>query len=187
APMGYPRRPRRPTRSGGGSTAGAPEMAWLVFAVVAAAAVVSAVGLVVRTNPLHGALYLIANLFCVAVLYLLQRAEFLALAQVIVYAGAIMVLFVFAIMLLVPGRAEPGPDPLRVARRLAVPVAGSPGVPGVLLAARAGRAGSASAPMGVGVLGRLLFTDYLFPFEVTSLLLLAALVGALVLAKRSPG
>src|SRR5262249_60390857 len=126
APMLYPRRPRRPTWSGWGSPAGAPEMAWLVFAVVAAAAVVSAVGLVVRPNPLHGALYLVANLFCVAVLYLLQRAEFLALAQVIVYAGAIMVLFIFAIMLLIPGRAEEGPDPLSRARRFARPPAAGP-------------------------------------------------------------
>jgi NADH-quinone oxidoreductase subunit J len=162
-------------------------MAWFVFAVVAAAAVLSAIGLVVRPNPLHGALFLVANLFCVAVLYLLQHAEFLALAQVIVYAGAIMVLFVFAIMLLVPGRAEMGPDPLRAARRLAVPVAGGLGLAVVLVVARTGGSGSAPAPMGVGALGRLLFTDYLFPFEVTSLLLLAALVGALVLAKRSPG
>ncbi|PYM59470.1 MAG: NADH-quinone oxidoreductase subunit J [Candidatus Rokuibacteriota bacterium] len=162
-------------------------MPWLVFAVVAAGAVLSAVGLVVRTNPLHGALFLVANLFCVAVLYLVQRAEFLALAQVIVYAGAIMVLFVFAIMLLVPGRAETGPDPLRGARRLAVPVATGLGLVVVLVVARTGGGGSAPPPTGVGALGRLLFTDYLFPFEVTSLLLLAALVGALVLAKRTPG
>ena len=162
-------------------------MPWLVFAVVGAGAVLSAIGLVVRTNPLHGALFLVANLFCVAVLYLVQRAEFLALAQVIVYAGAIMVLFVFAIMLLVPGRVETGPDPLRVARRLAVPVATGLGLVVVLVVARTGGGGSAPPPTGVGALGRLLFTDYLFPFEVTSLLLLAALVGALVLAKRTPG
>ena len=65
-------------------------MEWLVFVVVAAAAVGTALGLVIRPNPLHGALFLVGNLFCVAVLYLLLRAEFLALAQVIVYAGAIM-------------------------------------------------------------------------------------------------
>src|ERR1700675_3459020 len=99
-------------------------MAWGVFLLVAAAAVVSAVGVVVRRNPLHAALFLVANLFCVAVLYLLQRAEFLALAQVIVYTGAIMVLFLFAIMLLIPGRTETGLDPLRPMRQLAVPVAG---------------------------------------------------------------
>ena len=111
-------------------------------------------------------------------------AEFLALAQVIVYAGAIMVLFIFAIMLLIPGRAESGPDPLARARRLAVPVGA---VLGLALLLVAGRTGGPAAPApagGVETIGRLLFTDYLFPFEVTSLLLLAALVGALTLARR---
>ena len=99
-------------------------MEWLVFVVVAVAAIGTALGLVIRPNPLHGALFLVGNLFCVAVLYLMLRAEFLALAQVIVYAGAIMVLFIFAIMLLIPGRAEAGPDPLARARRLALPARG---------------------------------------------------------------
>jgi NADH-quinone oxidoreductase subunit J len=157
---------------------------WLVFLLVALGAVGSAVGLVVRPNPLHGALFLVANLFCVAVLYLMLRAEFLALAQVIVYAGAIMVLFIFAIMLLIPGRAEVGPDPLRRARRLAVPVAGLLGLLVALVVARGGGPAAWPAAGGVGAIGRLLFTDYLFPFEVTSILLLAALVGALALAKR---
>ena len=99
-------------------------MEWLVFVLVAVAAIGTALGLVIRPNPLHGALFLVGNLFCVAVLYLMLRAEFLALAQVIVYAGAIMVLFIFAIMLLIPGRAEAGPDPLARARRLALPLGG---------------------------------------------------------------
>ena len=160
-------------------------MEWVVFLVVAACAIGSAVGLVVRPNPLHGALFLVGNLFCVAVLYLIMRAEFLALAQVIVYAGAIMVLFLFAIMLLIPGRAETGPAPLARARRLAVPVGAVLGLALVLIVA--GRSGpmASTPPGGVETIGRLLFTDYLFPFEITSLLLLAALVGALVLAKRT--
>jgi NADH-quinone oxidoreductase subunit J len=163
-------------------------MEWAVFGVVAATAVGTAVGLVVRTNPLHGALFLVGNLFCVAVLFLMLHAEFLALAQVIVYAGAIMVLFLFAIMLLVPVRAEPGPDPQARARRLAVPVAAALGALVVLAVARPGGGpGRAAPPGGVATIGRLLFTDYLFPFEVTSLLLLAALVGALTLAKRRAG
>src|SRR5262245_31163108 len=113
-------------------------MELVVFVLVAATAVATAVGLVVRPNPLHGALFLVANLFCVAVLYLMLGAEFLALAQVIVYAGAIMVLFLFAIMLLIPGRAEAGPDPLARARRLAVPLAGVFGIAVVLVAGRTG-------------------------------------------------
>ena len=159
-------------------------MEWLVFGLVAATAIGTAIGLVVRPNPLHGALFLVGNLFCVAVLFLMLRAEFLALAQVIVYAGAIMVLFIFAIMLLIPGRAESGPDSLVRARRLALPVAAALGIAVVLVAGRTGGPSPGAPPGGVGEIGRLLFTDYLFPFEVTSLLLLAALVGALTLARR---
>jgi NADH-quinone oxidoreductase subunit J len=159
-------------------------MEWLVFAVVAVTAIGTAIGLVVRPNPLHGALFLVGNLFCVAVLFLLLRAEFLALAQVIVYAGAIMVLFLFAILLLIPGRAETGPDSLAGARRLALPVAAALGAAIVLVAGRTGGPAADAPPGGAGAIGRLLFTDYLFPFEVTSLLLLAALVGALALARR---
>jgi NADH-quinone oxidoreductase subunit J len=161
-------------------------MGWVAFVVVAGSAVASAIGLVARRNPLHGALFLVANLFCVAVLYLMLRAEFLALAQVIVYAGAIMVLFIFAIMLLIPGKEELGPDPLRRVRLLALPFGGV--FLGLVLAVLAlGSTGAGvpgGPPEGVASLARLLFTDYLFPFEVTSVLLLAALIGALALAKR---
>jgi NADH-quinone oxidoreductase subunit J len=162
-------------------------MEWVVFLVVAACAVGSALGLVVRPNPLHGALFLVANLFCVAVFYLTLGAEFLALAQVIVYAGAIMVLFLFAIMLLIPGRTEVGPDPLARGRRWALPAAGLLGLIVLLVVARPAGLGGGAPAGNAGALGRLLFTDYLFPFEVTSILLLAALVGALTLAKRRAG
>src|SRR5918995_4752003 len=97
-------------------------MALVAFAIVALLAVGSALGLVLRKNPIHGALFLIVNLGCVAVFYLMLGAEFLAAAQVIVYAGAIMVLFVFAIMVLIPGKEETGPDPRRSTRLLAVPI-----------------------------------------------------------------
>jgi NADH-quinone oxidoreductase subunit J len=156
------------------------------FFVIAAIAVASALGLVLRRNPIHGALFLVVNLGSVAALYLLLRAEFLAAAQVIVYAGAIMVLFIFAIMVLIPGKEETGPDPLRPYRLVALPL-------GVLLLVELGLIllSRQAAPPAAGVgsadlpaLSRLLFTDYLFPFELTSLLLLAALVGVLVLAKR---
>ena len=165
-------------------------MTLATFLVVALIAVASAVGLVLRKNPIHGALFLVVNLGCVAVLYLILGAQFLALAQVIIYAGAIMVLFVFAIMVLIPGKEETGPDPLRPWRLLAFPL-------GALLLAEVGlilrssvfhpgaRPGPGPVPpTGVESLGRLLFTNYLFPFEVTSVLLLAAVVGVLVLAKR---
>jgi NADH-quinone oxidoreductase subunit J len=171
-------------------------MGYLVFFAVAIVAVLSALGLVLRRNPIHAALFLVVNLGCVAVLYLLLNAEFLALAQVIIYAGAIMVLFVFAIMVLIPGKEETGPDPLRSQRLLALPL-------GAILLLEIGLilhssaltgdrpAGSPGAlPVGAGGIqsvGRLLLGDYLFPFEVTSVLLLAALVGVLALAKRRVG
>ena len=119
-------------------------MEWLAFGIVAACAVGSAVGLVVRPNPLHGALFLVANLFCVAVLYLMLRAEFLALAQVIIYAGAIMVLFIFAIMLLIPGKAETGPDPLWPQRWWALPFGSLLGA--VMMALVLFQAGGRAAP-----------------------------------------
>ena len=158
----------------------------VAFFVVAAVAIASALGLVVKRNPIHAALFLVVNLGSVAALYLLLHAEFLAAAQIIVYAGAIMVLFVFAIMVLIPGKEETGPDPLRPYRLFAIPLGG---VLLLMLAAMAivGRSPAPGRPPAGGnveTIGRLLFTDYLFPFELTSVLLLAAMVGVLLLARR---
>jgi NADH-quinone oxidoreductase subunit J len=163
-------------------------MARLAFAIVALLAVGSAAGLVVKKNAIHGALFLVVNLASVAVLYLMLGAEFLALAQVIIYAGAIIVLFVFAIMVLIPGKEETGPDPLRPWRLAALPLGGVLLLLLVWVTSRlggpAGPAGPAAGAGNVATLARLLFTDYLFPFELTSVLLLAAMVGVLVLARR---
>ena len=157
-----------------------------VFFLFAAIATGSALGLVLKKNPIHGALFLVVNLGSVAVFYLMLGAEFLAAAQIIVYAGAIMVLFVFAIMVLIPGKEETGPDPRRRYRLAALPL-------GLLLLGqlvlvvarpRAPAAPSAPAAGTVESVARLLFTDYLLPFELTSVLLLAAMVGVLVLARR---
>ena len=160
-------------------------MGLVAFAVLAVLAAGSALGLILKKNPIHGALFLVVNLASVAALYLTLGAEFLAAAQVIVYAGAIMVLFVFAIMVLIPGKEETGPDPRRPFRLAAIPLGG---VLLVLLVIVVGRAvvttGPGGAPGNVEAVGRLLFTDYLFPFELTSVLLLAAMVGVLLLARR---
>jgi NADH-quinone oxidoreductase subunit J len=128
----------------------------------------------------------VVNLGSIAVLYLTLGAEFLALAQVIIYAGAIMVLFVFAIMVLIPGKEETGPDPLRKVRVLALPLGGLLLIMLTAVVARwgAGPPVADRAPVGVEALGRVLFTDYLLPFELTSVLLLAAMVGVLLLARR---
>ena len=162
-------------------------MALVTFWLLAVLAVGSAAGLVLRRNPIHGALFLVVNLASIAALYLTLRAEFLAAAQVIVYAGAIAVLFVFAIMVLIPGKEETGPDPLRALRWLAVPLGGLLALEiALVLRSAALRAPPrpAAVPGGVEAVGRLLFTDYLFPFEVTSFLLLAALVGVMALTRR---
>ena len=160
-------------------------MARVAFFVLAALATGSALGLVLKRNAIHGALFLVVNLGSIAVLYLMLGAEFLAAAQVIVYAGAIMVLFVFAIMVLIPGKEETGPDPRRAYRLLALPLgAALLLLLGGVVAGRLGAPAAAGAPGDAGALGRLLFTRYLFPFEVTSVLLLAAMVGVLLLARR---
>ena len=162
-------------------------MAFAGFLVVALIAIASAAGLVVKKNPIHGALFLVTNLGAVAVMYLMLGAEFLAVAQVIVYAGAIMVLFVFAIMVRIPGKEETGPDPRRRLRLRAVPIGALLGALLLLVIGVVRRSPPAApaAPGGnVETIGRLLFTDYLFPFELTSVLLLAAMVGVLLMARR---
>jgi NADH-quinone oxidoreductase subunit J len=164
-------------------------MAHVAFFTIAAIAVASALGLILRPNAIHGALFLVVNLGSVAALYLMLGAEFLAAAQVIVYAGAIMVLFVFAIMVLIPGKEESGPDTHRGARLLAAPVGGLLLL--LLIFVVVGRWSVPRGPEGpsgsAGAVGRLLFTSYLFPFELTSVLLLAAMVGVLLLARRRAG
>src|SRR5437899_7848827 len=97
-------------------------MAYGACFVLAAIPVSWALGLVLRRNAIHGALFLVVNLGSIAAIYQALGAEFLAAAQVIVYAGAIMVLFVFAIMVLIPGKEETGEDPRRLYRLLALPV-----------------------------------------------------------------
>jgi NADH-quinone oxidoreductase subunit J len=161
-------------------------VSFVTFAVLAVLAVGSAAGLLLRRNPIHGALFLAINLATVAALFLTLRAEFLAAVQIIVYAGAIAVLFVFAIMVLIPGKEETGPDPLRGQRWLSVPIVAAFLVLLALVLGSATLRGAAkpTIPGGAESVGRVLFTDYLFPFEVTSVLLLAAIVGVMALTKR---
>jgi NADH-quinone oxidoreductase subunit J len=158
---------------------------FLVLAVLVAG---SGLGVILMRNPIHAALFLTINLAGVAALYLMLQAQFLALVQVIVYAGAIAVLFVFAIMVLIPGKEETGPDPLSAQRWMAVPLAGLLLLETLLILRSsafqaAPRAMPAAAPSSEP-LYRLLLTDFLFPFEVTSVLLLTALVGVMVLTRR---
>jgi len=160
----------------------------IVFLIFAIVAVVAAINLVVQTHPISSALSLIGVMASLAVLYLLLGAEFLAAAQLIVYAGAIMVLFVFVIMLLNAGaedtrgigsRAKYFGLPLLIAflgLLSFVIQATLPKMPSVAFGSF-----TAGGPLQVG---RLLFTDYLLPFEVVSVLILIALIGAIVLGRK---
>jgi NADH-quinone oxidoreductase subunit J len=164
------------------------------FAVAAAIVLSGAIGVVVARNPVHSALMLVMTLFGVAVLFVLQNAPFLAAVQVIVYAGAIVVLFLFVIMFLGVDREENVAfEPLRGQRPLAIGLVVL-GTTGLLLLGEVSRwttgaphvAGADSGESNVALLGKSVFTTYLFPFEATAALLVIAVVGAVVLARRSP-
>jgi NADH-quinone oxidoreductase subunit J len=160
----------------------------ILFLVFALIAVVCAINVVVQTHPISSALSLVGVMGSLAVLYLLLGAEFIAAAQVIVYAGAIMVLFVFVIMLLNAGAES------RKGRSYMVQLLGVPLVIAFLgLSAYFVQRIYPAADMvkfggfqggGPAEIGRSLFTTNLLPFEVTSLLSLVAIIGAIVLARK---
>jgi NADH-quinone oxidoreductase subunit J len=159
----------------------------VVFAVNTLIAIFSAMNVLLQPNPVHSALFLIANFFSLAVYYLLLDAQFLAAVQVIVYAGAIMVLFLFVITLLSPGREEAGEDrlrPLQWPAMLLALILGGAGAGALLFNDILGTPANLPQLGTVQVVGDQLFHNFLFPFELTSLLLLAAMLGAIVLAKR---
>ncbi|MDO8588357.1 MAG: NADH-quinone oxidoreductase subunit J [Armatimonadota bacterium] len=164
----------------------------IAFVVLGAIAVAAGIAVVVVRNPVHSALFLVVNFFCLAVLFLVLSAEFVAALQVLVYAGAIMVLFLFVIMLLnVAGVFESQRDPLRSQRGLAVCL-GLGLLAEVLAIAVSGAArlpsGGGTLPQDFGsptLVGLLLYSQYVFPFEAVSVLLLIAMVGVVVLTKRS--
>jgi NADH-quinone oxidoreductase subunit J len=156
-----------------------------VFIVLAAVTVAGAVSLILQRHPIHSALSLIVVMVALAGLYLLQGAEFIAAVQIIVYGGAIMVLFVFVIMLLNAGEEE-RTNVSRMAHFVGVPL----GIVFLIeVAYWIGRATMHLPPSSPEVvstrdLSSLLFRDFVFPFELTSFLILIALLGALVLARR---
>lgn len=156
-----------------------------VFIVLAAVCVAGAISLILQREPIHSALSLITVMVALAGLYLLLGAEFVAAVQIIVYGGAIMVLFVFTIMLLNAGLEE-RTNVSRMARYVGVPL----GIVFLIeVAYGIGRATMHMAPpvpspVSTRDLSTLLFREYVFPFELTSFLILIALLGALVLARR---
>ena len=178
----------------------------ITFVAAASGVMIGALGVVLSRNPVHSALMLVMTLFGVAVLFVAQEAQFLAAVQVIVYAGAIVVLFLFVIMLLGVDREDAlGTEPLRLQRPVAVllglivaaelaVLTGSHWVTGVrndpqacaqdpATGVRCVVGGSAG---NVDKLARSLFTDYLLAFEATSALLVIAIMAAVVLSRRPP-
>jgi NADH-quinone oxidoreductase subunit J len=159
----------------------------ILFIIFGAICVAGAINLVVQRHPINSALSLVVVMGALAGVYLLLGAEFLAAIQIIVYAGAIMVLFVFVIMLLNAGEEE---------HTRGSKIALLFGVPGLLVLSVATtwialRSNPSAEAVGIGSLygggkeiGRLLFGDFLLPFEITSVLILIAIMGAVVLARR---
>src|SRR5712692_1552429 len=159
----------------------------VVFFVLAALAVIGAVSLILQKHPIHSALSLIVVMIALAGLYLLLGAEFVAAVQIIVYGGAIMVLFVFVIMLLNAGVEEhtnisklAGPPGLL----LVVALAGF--ITATIVRTTAGVQGSSQtgAMASTSGISNMLFRDFVYPFELTSFLILVAVMGATVLAQR---
>jgi NADH-quinone oxidoreductase subunit J len=183
-------------------------MSEAVFYILAVFAVVAAVATIIQRNPVAAAMWLVGTMFALAGIYVLLNAQFIGAIQVLVYAGAIMVLFLFVIMLLnlahdtgdlrrwpawltAAGLVVAIATPLVAMRwytpqRLAAEAAGASPWADPAVTLPAGQAAvQATAERGVvGAIAVPLFTDYLVPFEITSVLLLTAAVGAVVLAKR---
>ncbi|MDE0701065.1 MAG: NADH-quinone oxidoreductase subunit J [Acidimicrobiaceae bacterium] len=173
----------------------------IVFAVAAIIVLSGAIGVVISRNPVHSALFLIQTLFGVAVLFVLQEAHFLAAVQIVVYAGAIVILFLFVIMLLGVDTAddwsvEPiaGQRPLTVivgaalaGFGLALVVVASDALTGAVRSGGDGTLNERALDNGftdIERIGRVLFSDYALSFEITAALLTVAVIGAVVLTRR---
>jgi len=162
----------------------------VLFYGLAAASVGSALMMVTRRSPVMSAIWLIGNFFALAGLYLTLQAQFIAVVQIIVYAGAIMVLFLFVIMLLNLG------DPKKLIEKISYTKIIAAGLSGGMLMELLAILGfsdvrlpeqNVDRAIQIGTvenIGKEMFTTFLFPFEITSVLLLAAIVGAVILAKR---
>jgi NADH-quinone oxidoreductase subunit J len=167
----------------------------LAFFAFAAIAVFGSLFVILQRNPIYSVLALVAAFFGLSGLYVLLEAPFVAIVQIIIYAGAIMVLFLFVVMLLNIPREDAAewdrthplyrPWPRRIGGVLALALVAqlvwalwrTPGV-------REAIGGQSAGASDIAQLGRVLFTDYMFAFEVTSILILASMVGAVILARR---
>jgi NADH-quinone oxidoreductase subunit J len=158
----------------------------IIFSVVAAVAVASGIGVVIQRRAMYSALLLVANFFCLAVLYILLGAYFIAAVQVAVYAGAVMVLMLFVIMLLDVGHPEPLERRFRPFKPLGMIAAVAFLALAILVALNSQTPARGGVPDldNITAVATALYTRYLLPFEVTSVLLLAAILGAVVIAHK---
>jgi NADH-quinone oxidoreductase subunit J len=168
-------------------------MAAFIFYICAVAVITGALGVVLAHNPVHSALFLLLTLVSVAILFLQQDAALVAIIQIVVYASAIVVLFVFVIALLGVDQHESFDEPSLFQRPAAIVLGGLLLVQVIVLAGRHWATGehsvrgALSSPRGgnVETLARSLFTDYVWAFEITAVLLVIAVVGGVALARRS--
>ncbi len=175
-------------------SAGGGAMEAVLFAVLAFVAILAALVVISHRQPVYSALSLVVTMLCIAFLFLLLRSEFLWVIQITLYAGAVMVLFLFVIMLLdLRGEERPWRFPenrLQVSLGVLLALALLAELVVVVTAVRAPAARGSFPPEVVAargntqLLGQLLYTEYVFPFEVTSVILLVAIVGAIVMAKK---
>jgi NADH-quinone oxidoreductase subunit J len=161
-----------------------------VFYFLASIALFSAVMMLIQRNPVNSALYLILNFFSLGGLYITLHAQFIAMVHIIVYAGAIMVLFVFVIMLLNLGDDKRLREHLTVKSYIGIAFSAAFVMELIyIIGFRSGGFPGSVPPQAVEIgtveyLGKVLFTKFLYPFEIISLLLIAAIVGAVILAKK---
>ena len=161
----------------------------VIFLGLAAISILTAISMLLSRDAVYSALFLVLNFLAVATLYLLLNAAFIAMVQITVYAGAIMVLFLFVIMLLGPSRDKLG-GPFRWQLPAAILLGlGMMAELGITLAARGNALGAGTTTLSEAYgspasVGKLLFSEYMVPFEITSVLLLVAMVGAVILTRR---
>ena len=164
----------------------------IVFLVLSLVAIASALGMLFSRNTIYSALFLVLNFVTVAVFYLMLGAPFIAMSQITVYAGAIMVLFLFVIMLLGAESLVPLPQAVPWQRPLAFILAVTLAVESIYLIFARARVTTVITDPGIAVnsmdnlreMAMTLFKEFLLPFEITSILLLVAMVGAIVLTNR---
>ena len=173
-------------------------MTFVVFVIATAIVLLGALGVVLARNPVHSALFLVQSLVGMAVFFIMQDAQLVAAVQIIVYASAVVVLFLFVITLLGVDKRDSFAEPLKFQRPLAILLGG---LLALEIAALAGKhwphgvrcadgtecAIKVGSDFNVEVVARNIFTAYVWPFELVSVLLVIAVVGAVVLARRTPG